>query len=93
MSDAIPVVNDQELAEHGFIPGNIIASPRYRQWPVKLRHNDDLVERTDSGAISVSMGFFSASQIAFRQIVGRIMCEKFAEGRLGPFVLPEQSDE
>ncbi|MBP8788564.1 MAG: hypothetical protein KBH41_14050 [Azonexus sp.] len=66
-----------ELADFGFNTKCVMASPRLRGWPVKLRHGDDLVERGESGAISVWIAFFSPDQIKCRQIIGEIMQRKF----------------
>ena len=78
MADAIPTVTDEELTAHGFIPGNIMGSPRLKGWPVKLRHGDDLIERDEFGNYTLYFGYFTAEQIEHRRLVSRIMCEKFA---------------
>ena len=80
--DAIPTVTDAELASHGFIPDNIIGSKRIPGWPVKLRHGDNLVERSESGGITVWFGYFTASQIEYRRLLSQIMCKKFNKGLL-----------
>lgn len=66
-----------QLEALGFCPDNIIGSPRIPGQPVKLRSHDDLVERSSSGAISISLGYFSPTQVAWRQYMARQMSAAF----------------
>lgn len=76
-NDAIPVVTSDELADFGFNTKCVMASPRLKGWAVKLRHGGDLVERGESGAISVWFSYFSPGQVEYRRIVNETLQRKF----------------
>lgn len=80
MSDTdIPTVDDYELFKLGVDPKSPMTSVRHRDRPIRVRHGDNLITRSSTGCMSVSIGYFTAQQIFARKAFGDLFSKHFNE--------------
>lgn len=78
-NEEIKTVTDAELRSLGVYPESPMSSPRHKDWPIRVRHGDNLIERSRYGCINVSIGYFTPSQVLARKVFGEMMQRAFDE--------------